>query len=79
MTGTPDSDSSRRDRTTVNALYASRPLRGSSKKSILGLQTSSTPIETRFCSPPERPFRTFEPIGVSAQPSRCKQVSIPWT
>mmetsp|Transcript_85696 Transcript_85696/g.223340 ORF Transcript_85696/g.223340 Transcript_85696/m.223340 type:complete len:95 (-) Transcript_85696:546-830(-) len=79
MTGTPEAANNFRVRTTVYALKASKPLNGSSKNNILGLDTSSTPMETRFCSPPERPLRMAEPTQVSAQPSKCKADSMPST
>ena len=47
---------------TLLALDASNPVVGSSKSKTDGLTTNSTPIATRFFSPPDNPRSSAEPM-----------------
>mmetsp|Transcript_1196 Transcript_1196/g.2868 ORF Transcript_1196/g.2868 Transcript_1196/m.2868 type:complete len:237 (-) Transcript_1196:485-1195(-) len=59
--------------TTLNAVYVSNPLVGSSRNRMLGSVISSMAIAVRFLSPPEIPPRSPAlPITVSAHRVRCK-------
>ena len=53
------------NRTRLSAVKESRPLVGSSSSNTLGLVISSKPMEVRFFSPPESPFRNTLPTKVS--------------
>jgi len=50
---------------TVAAEWASRPLVGSSRKIILGFEINSTPMQSRFFSPPEIPRLSSTPTKES--------------
>jgi hypothetical protein len=54
-------------RMTWRAVVESRPVVGSSRKIMLGLTMSSTPIEVLFLSPPLIPFIKAFPTFTSAQ------------
>ena len=56
ITLTPLRLSSFSNSTTCRAVELSNPVVGSSKKSIEGLVSSSTPIDVLFLSPPETPL-----------------------
>ena len=64
-TARPDSDSFRTVAMMWYAVYESRPLVGSSRKRMLGLVMSSTPMAVRLRSPPLIPRRSTLPIRVS--------------
>lgn len=50
------------------------PVVGSSKKIKMGLVNNSTPIETRFFSPPEIPRMKIFPILVSAHSTKPRSL-----
>jgi hypothetical protein len=56
--------------TTYKAVELSNPVVGSSKNTILGFVSNSTPIEVLFLSPPETPLIKLFPILVLAQSYR---------
>mmetsp|Transcript_27525 Transcript_27525/g.69469 ORF Transcript_27525/g.69469 Transcript_27525/m.69469 type:complete len:98 (-) Transcript_27525:816-1109(-) len=57
--------------TTLNAVYVSKPLVGSSRKRMLGSVMSSIAMAVRFLSPPEiPPLSPALPMTVSAHLSK---------
>lgn len=78
-TFTPRSASCLRFSITCSAVEESNPVVGSSKNSKLGFESSSTPIEVRFLSPPEIPFIKLFPIMVSAHLSKPNSAINSWT
>ena len=63
---TPHLDRCLRSSITERAVEESSPVVGSSRKSIEGFVSSSTPIEVRFLSPPEIPLIISFPTYVFA-------------
>jgi hypothetical protein len=53
--------------TIYNAVLESKPLVGSSNNSNFGFVISSYPIDVRFLSPPDNPFRKNPPTNVFLQ------------
>mmetsp|Transcript_37280 Transcript_37280/g.87170 ORF Transcript_37280/g.87170 Transcript_37280/m.87170 type:complete len:209 (-) Transcript_37280:62-688(-) len=61
--------------TTSCAIFASRPVVGSSTSSTAGSASSSYAIDTRFRCPPESPRESTLPILVSAASVRCSMTT----